>query len=1037
MKHIYNKILLLICLVLCLASVSLAQNTVGRTGRETVFAVTTSNRLFSFNSITPGTISTPVAITGLQSGENILGIDFRPATRTLYAVGSTSRIYVINPTTGAATLVGTGAFSPALTGTRAAVDFNPSPDRIRVVSSAGENLRINPDNGAVVSTPTSDPNVAFDAMDANAGKTPNVFGAAYTNNFAGIGGTTTTLYEIDATLDTLVTQGSFNSAPVSPNSGRLFTVGNLGINVTEVGDIDISDVSGLAFGAFNLMGENFSRFYTVNLATGRASLLGQIGPMGTETVRAISVNPTGENILGATADNRLVLFNATAPNTILASKQLTGIRMGDTILGIDYRPATGQLMAVGMQGTIYNINPTTGVATVVGSPVAAPTGASFGVDFNPAPDRIRFVSNTGQDLRLNPNDGTVAGTDMPLAFDANDPNAGAQPNIVGAAYTNNVAGTPATGTTLYEIDSTVDALVIQGSVNATPVNPNAGTLFTLAPLGVKVTNNVSFDISGTSGIAYAAMTLEGETSTKFFRVALPTVAQTTPVATMVGSGVIGDGTANITAISVVPQVENLFGLTMDNRLVRFNPRLPATLIGAPVSITGLQAGENIVGIDYRPVSGILFGLGSTSRVYTINPASGVATQVGTAPFTPALSGTEFGFDFNPVPDRIRLVSNTGQDLRLNPNNGALAATDGMLRFNMGDANMGQTPNLAGAAYTNNYGGTRATTLYNIDTKLDVLTTQGTTPPVSPVISPNDGIQLTVGRLGIDASDVVGFDISESTNRAYAAIQLTGETSSRFYSINLDTGAATQVGTMPIGGAAPLLLRDITTVSNVNLSVVAVTGATPVIAGNNITYTVVVGNGNSEALSNVVLSTAVPANTTFVSTTAPTGFTCQNPAAGATGAINCTGASLAPNSTSTFVITVRAGGTTSNLMVPLATMVKTDSADISSVRFDNTTSTATAVVNQPGPSIAAAGIKIKNDSIKATISGTVPFSATTLLVNGVGFANAPKFKNNNMVLVQKGKLANGMSIKQALPKGTPATLTFTNNNGGVTVVMVTP
>jgi len=504
MKRI-QTILFAVILMLAAFSTVMAQQSVGRTGRETIFAVTTSNRLFSFNSITPGTISTPVAITGLQAGENILGMDFRPATRTLFAIGSTSRVYIINTTTGAATMVGAGPFTPALTGTRVAVDFNPSPDRIRIVTNNGENLRVNPDNAVVVSTPTSDPTIAFDAMDANAGKTPNVFGAAYTNNFAGVGATATTLYTVDATLDVLLTQGSLNSAPVSPNSGRLFTVGPLGINVTEIGDVDVSDVSGITYGAFNLMGETVSRFYTINTATGRATLAGQIGPMGTETVRAISVAPTGENILAATADNRLVLFNATAPNTILASKQLTGVRTGDTLLGIDFRPATGQLIAVGSQGTIYNINSSTGVASVIGTPTAMPAGTSFGVDFNPAPDRIRFVSNTGQDLRLNPNDSTIAGTDGVLAFDSADANAGAQPNIVGAAYTNNVAGTPATGTTLYEIDSRLDALVIQGSVNATPINPNTGTLFTLAPLGVKVTNNVSFDISGVSGIAYAAI----------------------------------------------------------------------------------------------------------------------------------------------------------------------------------------------------------------------------------------------------------------------------------------------------------------------------------------------------------------------------------------------------------------------------------------------------------------------------------------------------------------------------------------------------
>lgn len=1043
MKRIYNILFAVIIMMLCF-SATMAQQTVGRTGREVIFGVTTSNRLISFSSIRPGTISTPIQITGLQAGENILNVDFRPATRTLYAVTNASRVYTINTSTGAATLVGAGPFTPALTATGVALDFNPSPDRIRIVGNDGQNLRVNPDTAVVVSTDASDPKVAYDAMDANAGKTPKIFAAAYTNNFAGVAGagtaavpSATTLYTIDSDLDVLVTQGSVNSAPVSPNSGRLFTVGKLGFDVTSTGDMDVSDVSGIAYGAFNLTGENFSRLYTVNLATGAATLVGQIGPMGTETVRAIAVGLTGETVLGATADGKLIAFNAATPNVILASKTINNIKAGDTILGIDYRPATGQIMALGSSGTLYDINPSTGNAVVVGA-AATLTGTSFGVDFNPAPDRIRVVSSTGQNLRLNPDNGAVAGTDMPLAYDTGDANSGATPRIVGAAYTNNVAGTGATATTLYEIDAANGNLVIQGSVNATPVSPNAGTLFTIAPLGVKISSNVNgdvFDISGNSGTGYAALTLDGETSSKFFRVALPAATSTTNAATLVG--VIGDGTARVTAISVVPQVETIFGLTMAGQLVRFNSRKPDTIIGAPLAITGLQSGETIVGLDFRPVSGILFGLGSTSRVYTINQVTGVATQVGGAPFTPALSGTEFGFDFNPVPDRIRLVSNNGQDLRLNPNNGGLAAMDGTLKFNTGDPNAGATPSIVGSAYTNNFGGTAVTTLYNIDSKLDALVTQGTTPAVTPVISPNDGVQLTVGKLGVDTADAVGFDISESTNRAYAAMQLTGETSSKFFNIDLNTGAATQVGTLPVGGAAPVLLRDVTVNSNVNLSVVAVTSATPIIGGNNFTYTVTVGNGNTDSLANVMLSTSVPANTTFVSTTAPTGFTCQNPAAGAsTGAITCTGASLAGLSTASFTITVKAGGTSSGIMAPLMAIVKTDSADISNVRFDNTISSAVATINQPGPAVTAATIKVSNTMIKATATAALPFSGTTVMVNGVAFATAPKLKSNNTILIQKGKLANGMSIKQAIPKGTPVKITFRNSNGGVTDVTFT-
>ncbi len=1037
MKRIYNILFAVIIMMLCF-SATMAQQSVGRAGRETIFGVTTSNRLISFNSLRPGTISTPVQITGLQAGENILNIDFRPATRTLYAVTNMSRVYTINTSTGAATQVGAGPFTPAITGTGVALDFNPSPDRIRLVGNDGQNLRINPDTAVVVSTDTSDPKVAYDTMDTNATKTPKVFGAAYTNNFAGVAGagnaatpTATTLYVVDSDLDSLVTQGSVNSTPVSPNSGRLFTVGKLGFDVTSVGDMDVSDVTGVAYAAFNLTGENFSRLFTVNLATGAATPVGQIGPMGTETVRAIAVGLTGETVLGTTADGRLIAFNATAPSTILASKTINNLKAGDTILGIDYRPATGQLIAVGSSGTVYDINTSTGNATVIGA-AATPMGTKFGVNFNPAPDRIRFVSNTGQDLRLNPDNGAIAGTDTMLAYDGGDPNSGATPSIVAATYTNSVAGTAATATTLYEIDSNLDTLVTQGSVNATPVNPNTGTLFTLAPLGVKVTDNVSMDISPASGTCYAAMMLEGETSSKFFRIALPAAASTANAATLVGT--IGDGTVNVTAISVVPQVETIFGLTMAGQLVRFNPRKPDTIIGAPVAITGLQSGESLVGLDFRPVSGILYGLGSTSRVYTINQVTGVATQVGSAPFTPALSGTEFGFDFNPVPDRIRLVSNNGQDLRLNPNNGALAATDGMLKFNTGDPNAGATPSLVGSAYTNNFAGGVVTTLYNIDSKLDTLVTQGSINGAP--VSPNDGTQLTVGKLGVDTTDTVGFDISESSNKAYSAMVLTGETSSKFFTVDLNTGAATQVGTLPVGGAAPVTLKDVTVNSNVNLSAVAVTSATPIIAGNNFTYTITVGNGNTDSLSNVMLSTSIPANTTFVSTTAPTGFTCQNPAAGAsTGMISCTGASLAGLSTASFTITVKAGGTMSGVTAPLMAVVKTDSTDISNIRFDNTISSATATINQPGPGVTAASIKVSNTMIKATAT-MVPFSGTTVMVNGVAFAAAPKLKSNNTILIQKGKLANGMSIKQAIPKGTPVKITFRNSNGGVTDVMFT-
>ena len=130
------------------------------------------------------------------------------------------------------------------------------------------------------------------------------------------------------------------------------------------------------------------------------------------------------------------------------------------------------------------------------------------------------------------------------------------------------------------------------------------------------------------------------------------------------------------------EAEILTGLTSTGNLVTFDSATPGT-ISASVAITGLQAGETLLGIDRRPANGLLYGLGSTSRVYTINTTTGVAALVGPTPFSPALSGIAFGFDFNPVPDRIRVVSTDMTNFRLNPNTGALTATDTPLSYTAG------------------------------------------------------------------------------------------------------------------------------------------------------------------------------------------------------------------------------------------------------------------------------------------------------------------------------------------------------------------
>lgn len=245
--------------------------------------------------------------------------------------------------------------------------------------------------------------------------------------------------------------------------------------------------------------------------------------------------------------------------------------------------------------------------------------------------------------------------------------------------------------------------------------------------------------------------------------------------------------------SVWVEAEPLLGLTSTGNLVTFDSSTPGT-IATSVAITGLLSGEVVLGIDRRPANGLLYGLGSTSRLYTINATTGVAVAVAT-PFTPALSGTAFGFDFNPVPDRIRVVSTDTSNFRLNPNDGTLAGIDTPLSYAAGDSGAGLTPRVVGVAYTNNFDGTALTTLFGIDSNRDVLVRQGGPDGVP---SPNGGVLTTIGALGFNTSDLVGFDISGSTGVAFASMTPVTGGASQLFTINLTTGSATLVGTIGTG-----------------------------------------------------------------------------------------------------------------------------------------------------------------------------------------------------------------------------------------------
>jgi hypothetical protein len=477
-----------------------------------------------------------------------------------------------------------------------------------------------------------------------------------------------------------------------------------------------------------------------------------------------------------TASNRLVSFDRTTPATVRTNVAISGLQSGDTLVGIDVRPADGKLYAVSTGARLYTIDTATGAATLKSTlsadatdttaPYTALAGTDFGVDFNPVADRLRIVSNTGQSLRINVDTGATT-TDGSI-------NGGAANTAISAsAYTNSFAGTATT--TLYGIDSANGTLYVQNP-------PNNGTLATPVPLGVPAGSANGFDIDARTNMGYMVATVGG--ARNLYSVNLNATAG---AATLVGALGINE---DIRGLALRAQSTTVLALSDANRLLGFKAATPNT-IDSNVVITGLNGDEGLVGIDVRPKDGVLWGLTSGRRLVTIDPATGVATikttlnadaADTTAPFA-GMQGTAFAVDFNPVADRLRVISNTGQSLRINVDTGA-TTTDG-------EINRAGTPaSIAAAAYTNSIPGATATQLFDIDSNSSVLALQN---------PPNDGTLVNVGALGVTVAGDGGMDIGGGANGlVLAALRTTQGGASSLYRVDLTTGAATLVN----GAATP-------------------------------------------------------------------------------------------------------------------------------------------------------------------------------------------------------------------------------------------
>lgn len=524
------------------------------------------------------------------------------------------------------------------------------------------------------------------------------------------------------------------------------------------------------------------------LALGGLAACGGGGDAPPPAPQPVAVGDT----LALTASGRIVSFNRATPATLVGAVSVTGLASGESLLGIDIRPADGLLYALGSAGNVYTVDPSTGAATlraalraVAGddNPYAALVGDSFAVDFNPAADRLRVIGNLGQNLRINVTNGDTI-TDGLIA-----PAAGGTATVSAGAYTNSFAGT--TTTQLFDLDVVAGTLHLQDP-------PNNGTLAAGLPLGVTATAANGFDIDARNNTAYAALTVGGTSS-------LYTINLTTGAATAVAGGAIAGGEAIRGLALVQPAAPTAIGLTADNRLLAFNPAAPNT-ITSTTTITGLQTGEVILGIDFRPSNGLLYALATGGRLYTVDPATGAASfRVAlaadpadlTAPYS-GLASNALSVDFNPAADRLRVIADNGQSLRINVDTG--------LTTTGGDINRaGVAPSVLAATYANSFAGTTTTVLYDLESNSNVLAIQN---------PPNNGTLVDVGALGLDIMGSGGFDIAGGSNGLALAALRAGTTGPMsLYAVNLTTGAATlyrglAADAAQVGGAGGVPLVDL-------------------------------------------------------------------------------------------------------------------------------------------------------------------------------------------------------------------------------------
>ena len=260
----------------------------------------------------------------------------------------------------------------------------------------------------------------------------------------------------------------------------------------------------------------------------------------------------------------------------------------------------------------------------------------------------------------------------------------------------------------------------------------------------------------------------------------------------------------------------LVGLTNVNSLVMFDSATPGTLIGTPVAVTGVVG--TMAGIDYQPSSGTLFGVSTDGnglvRIYTINTTTGLATALNGAGVATVLTGTQFGVDFNPVPNAIRVIDSFGNSTRFSATTGAQGAgtpdaditydqadPDGQNALFFGPGNIPVGNVFAPAVAYTNAAGSASTTLYAIDPINDFLIRIGGAEFPANQPSPNTGLAVALAELRDPSFAVVNFSVSAAFDIDMNSSEAFASDGTTVYDIDISSGTTTTLGT--VGGGFSL------------------------------------------------------------------------------------------------------------------------------------------------------------------------------------------------------------------------------------------